>query len=161
MPARPGVSGEPAAASAVPALRNASATPKRRRKERRWCCGEVTPRILPCGAPALRVAPLRLAVRLAPPRALRSRPMAEADHDDPFRMYLVVPRHALTDVATGGVLAGAAAVACLRAFAEDPERAAAIAAWRERPGKVTLRAKGGQWARVLADEPHALAGDPE
>ena len=67
-------------------------------------------------------------------------------------MYLVVRRGAFADLDTGGQLAGAAAVACLRAFAIPDE-------WRERPGKVTLRARtGGQWDQVLS-LPHALAGD--
>jgi hypothetical protein len=70
---------------------------------------------------------------------------------DPYRMYLVVRRGAFTDLSTGGELAGAAAVACVREF-EIPEE------WRERPGKVTLRARtGGQWDQVLG-LPHALAG---
>jgi peptidyl-tRNA hydrolase len=79
--------------------------------------------------------------------------------DDPYRMYLVVRRGAFDDLQTGGVLAGAAAVACLERFAADPEHADAIEAWRDRPGKVTLRARGGQWPELLATEPHALAGD--
>jgi hypothetical protein len=71
---------------------------------------------------------------------------------DPYRMYLVVRRGAFTDLATGGELAGAAAVACVRRF-EIPDE------WVERPGKVTLRARtGGQWEQVL-ELPHALAGD--
>jgi hypothetical protein len=71
---------------------------------------------------------------------------------DPYRMYLVVRRGAFSDLSTGGELAGAAAVACVRGF-EIPDE------WRERPGKVTLRARtGGQWDRVL-ELPHALAGD--
>jgi hypothetical protein len=71
---------------------------------------------------------------------------------DPYRMYLVVRRGAFTDLATGGELAGAAAVACVRVF-ELPDE------WRARPRKVTLRARtGGQWDRVL-EQPHALAGD--
>jgi hypothetical protein len=71
---------------------------------------------------------------------------------DPYRMYLVVRRGAFTDLDAGGELAGAAAVACVRAF-EIPDE------WRARPGKVTLRARtGGQWAQVL-ELPHALAGD--
>jgi hypothetical protein len=71
---------------------------------------------------------------------------------DPYRMYLVVRRGAFADLDTGGQLAGAAAVACVRAFAIADE-------WRERPGKVTLRARTrGQWDQVL-ELPHALAGD--
>jgi peptidyl-tRNA hydrolase len=81
--------------------------------------------------------------------------------DDPYRMYLVVRRGAFDDMATGGPLAGAAAVACLERFGEDPGHAEAIAAWRARPGKVTLRARGGQWPELLATEPHAIAGDPD
>ena len=77
---------------------------------------------------------------------------------DPLRMYLVVRRGAIAELAHAGELAGAAAVACLRSFEPQPEYADAIAAWRERPGKVCLRARtAGQWEQVLA-EPHALAG---
>jgi Peptidyl-tRNA hydrolase PTH2 len=77
---------------------------------------------------------------------------------DPLRMYLVLRRGAIATLARAGELAGAAAVACLRSFEGDPEHADAIAAWRERPGKVCLRARtNGQWEQVLA-EPHALAG---
>jgi hypothetical protein len=78
---------------------------------------------------------------------------------DPLRMYLVLRRGAIATLARAGELAGAAAVACLRTFGGDPEHAEAIAAWRERPGKVCLRARtNGQWEQVLA-EPHALAGE--
>jgi hypothetical protein len=78
--------------------------------------------------------------------------------DDPLRMYLVVRRGAFADLATAGPLAGAAAVACVRRFGDDPAWADAFAAWRPRPGKVCLRARNlGQWEQVLA-EPHALAG---
>lgn len=79
--------------------------------------------------------------------------------DDPYRMYLVVRRGAFEELATGCVLAGAAAVACLRRFADDEAWAEAIEAWRERPGKVTLRARGGQWDTVLRAEDFAYAGD--
>jgi peptidyl-tRNA hydrolase len=79
--------------------------------------------------------------------------------DDPYRMFLVVRRGAFDDLETGGVLAGAAAVACLRRFGDDPDYAEAIAAWRERPGKVTLRARGGQWDHVLQQEPLTYAGE--
>ena len=75
--------------------------------------------------------------------------------DDPLRLYLVVLRGAVDDLATAAVLAGAAAVACVR----DPENADAVQAWRPRPGKVCLRARTqSQWVQVL-QEPHALAGD--
>jgi hypothetical protein len=78
---------------------------------------------------------------------------------DPLRMYLVLRRGAIAALARAGELAGAAAVACLRAFEpEDPET---IAAWRARPGKVCLRARTvAQWEQVLT-EPHALAGEPD
>ena len=78
---------------------------------------------------------------------------------DPLRMYLVVRRGAVATLGRTGELAGAAAVACLRTFEADPEHQDAIAAWRERPGKVCLRARTlGQWEQLL-DEPHAAAGD--
>ena len=76
--------------------------------------------------------------------------------DDPLRMYLVVRRGAIESIARGGELAGAAAVACVRTFADDP----GLREWRPRPGKVTLRARGGQWPRVL-EEPHVVAGDAD
>lgn len=77
--------------------------------------------------------------------------------DDPLRMYLVLQRGAVTALARAGELAGAAAVACVRAFDGDP----ALAAWRPHPGKVCLRARtASQWRQVL-EEPHALAGDPD
>ena len=81
--------------------------------------------------------------------------------DDPLRMLLVVRRGAIATIARGAELAGAAAVGCVRTFAEDERFAADLAAWRRRPGKVTLRARGGQWPQLLAEEPHALAGDPD
>jgi peptidyl-tRNA hydrolase PTH2 len=75
--------------------------------------------------------------------------------DDPLRMYLVLQRGAVTELARAGELAGAAAVRCVREFAGDP----ALEAWRERPGKVCLRARTeSQWRQVL-EEPHVLAGD--
>src|SRR5213080_4583692 len=74
---------------------------------------------------------------------------------DALRMYLVLRRGAVTTLARGGELAGAAAVACVRAFADDPR----LAEWRPRPRKVCLRARtAAQWREVLG-EPHALAGD--
>jgi hypothetical protein len=77
------------------------------------------------------------------------------DVDDPLRMYLVVLRGAVLDLGRAGELAGAAAVRCVREFAADPR----MAEWRERPGKVCLRARTeGQWRQVLK-EPHAAAGD--
>jgi peptidyl-tRNA hydrolase len=72
-------------------------------------------------------------------------------------MYLVIRRGAFTQLARAGELAGAAAVRCVREYAADPD----LIAWRPRPGKVVLRARGGQWAEVLESEPHALAGDPD
>ena len=60
---------------------------------------------------------------------------------DPLRMYLVLRRGAIAELARAGELAGAAAVACLRVFETQPEHEGAIAAWRERPGKVCLRAR--------------------
>jgi hypothetical protein len=72
-------------------------------------------------------------------------------------MYLVLRRGAVDALAPAGELAGAAAVACVRAFAEDP----LVAPWRERPRKVCLRARNpAQWQAVL-EERHALAGDPD
>jgi hypothetical protein len=60
---------------------------------------------------------------------------------DPLRMYLVLRRGAIATLARAGELAGGAAVACLRAFADDPDHQETIAQWRERPGKVCLRAR--------------------
>jgi peptidyl-tRNA hydrolase len=82
--------------------------------------------------------------------------MSEPPHD-PLRMYLVIRRNAFDDLARAGELTGAAAVRCVRKFADDPH----TVAWRPRPGKVVLRARGGQWGETLDSEPHALAGDPD
>jgi peptidyl-tRNA hydrolase len=79
--------------------------------------------------------------------------------EDPYRMYLVVRRGAFEGLEVGCVLAGAAAVGAVRRFGEEPERAEAMSAWRERPGKVALRARGGQWDDVLMAEDFAYAGD--
>ena len=76
---------------------------------------------------------------------------------DPLRMFLVLRRGAIETLARAAVLGGGAAVACVREFAGDP----ALAAWRERPGKVCLRARSpAQWTELL-ELPHALAGDPD
>ena len=67
-------------------------------------------------------------------------------------MFLVLRRGAVETLERAAVLGGAAAVACVRSFEIDPE-------WRERPGKVCLRARtAAQWEAVL-EEPHALAGE--
>jgi hypothetical protein len=88
--------------------------------------------------------------------------MSTWDPNDPERMYLVLRRGAIASIARAGELAGAAAVACLHAFADDPAHAEAIAAWRDRPGKVCLRARTqAQWEQVLAEPGVALAGDPD
>jgi peptidyl-tRNA hydrolase len=79
--------------------------------------------------------------------------------EDPLRMFLVVRRGAVTALGAAGELAGAAAVRCVRAFDGDEEHGADLDAWRRRPGKVTLRARGGQWAQLLDSERHVLAGD--
>ena len=70
-------------------------------------------------------------------------------------MYIVIRRGAFEDLAVAGGLTGAAAVRCVREFDGDPD----LAAWRPRPGKVVLRARGGQWDEVVATERHAAAGD--
>jgi hypothetical protein len=71
---------------------------------------------------------------------------------DPFRMYIVVRRGAFDSIDEGGRLAGIAAVNVLHEH-EIPEE------WRQRPGKVVLRARSpSQWEKVL-EEPHAKAGD--
>ena len=76
---------------------------------------------------------------------------------DPLRMFLVVRRGAVETLEQAAVLAGAAAVACVRRF--EDEYAEAFAEWRPRPGKVCLRARSpAQWSAVL-ELPHALAGD--
>src|SRR5215210_6625277 len=76
-------------------------------------------------------------------------------------MFLVVRRGALTTLARGGELAGAAAVQCVCAFEDDERFTADFAAWRARPGKVMLRARGGQWPQLLDEEAHVLAGDAD
>jgi Peptidyl-tRNA hydrolase PTH2 len=74
--------------------------------------------------------------------------------DDPFRMFLVLRRGAVETLEQASVLGGAAAVGCVRSFEIPGE-------WRDRPGKVCLRARNpSQWSEVL-ELPHALAGDPD
>jgi hypothetical protein len=81
---------------------------------------------------------------------------------DPLRMYLVLRRGAVATLARAGELAGAAAVACLRTFADDPGQREAIAQWRSRPGKVCLRARTlAQWEQVLVEPGAVVAGSPE
>ena len=75
--------------------------------------------------------------------------------DDPLRMFIVVRRGAVTTLAGAAELAGATAVACVRTFADDQQ----MDAWKARPGKVTLRARGGQWDQLLAEEPHVVRDD--
>lgn len=79
--------------------------------------------------------------------------------DDPYRMYLVVRRGAVEALEEACVLAGGAAVRCLRRFGEEEAWAGAIEAWKVRPGKVALRARGGQWDAVLHEEDFAWAGE--
>jgi len=74
-------------------------------------------------------------------------------------MYLVTRRGAVAALEAACALAGAAAVSCLRRFGEDEAWREAVEAWRERPGKVALRARGGQWDAVLREEDFAYAGD--
>jgi peptidyl-tRNA hydrolase len=75
--------------------------------------------------------------------------------DDPLRMFLVLRRGAIASLERAAELGGAAAVACVRQFDGDEQ----LAAWRDRPGKVCLRARNpSHWEQALA-EPHALAGD--
>jgi peptidyl-tRNA hydrolase PTH2 len=81
--------------------------------------------------------------------------------DDPLRMYLVLRRGAIASLSRAGELAGAAAVACVRGFADDETWGAALREWGPRPGKVCLRARtDAQWRQVL-EEPHALAEGTE
>jgi peptidyl-tRNA hydrolase PTH2 len=70
-------------------------------------------------------------------------------------MYLVVRRGAFDDMSRAGEVTGAAAVACVRDFAGDP----ALEAWRPRPGKVVLRARGGQWAELLGEQGRKIVVD--
>lgn len=70
-------------------------------------------------------------------------------------MFLVLQKGSVSELSVGAELAGAAAVACVRRFSADERFAEAFAAWRDRPGKVCLRARSpSQWAAVL-EEPHA------
>jgi hypothetical protein len=72
-------------------------------------------------------------------------------------MYLATRRGAIGELERACVLAGAAAIACVQRFSSGEHDAGAFAAWRERPRKVVLRARGGQWPQLLQRR-HALAG---
>src|SRR3982751_187240 len=73
-------------------------------------------------------------------------------------MFLVLRRGAITALARAGELGGAAAVACVEQFRDDPDRAEAFAAWHDRPGKVCLRARTDAQGRAVLEEPPPLAG---
>lgn len=82
---------------------------------------------------------------------------ADAPPDDPYRLFLVLRKGAITSQARACELGGAAAVACVREFADRP----GFDAWTARPGKICLRARNpSQWEQVLAED-HTLAGDPD
>ena len=78
-------------------------------------------------------------------------------NDDPLRMYIVVRRGAFDTLAAAGEAVGAAAVRCVREHADDP----ATREWRPRPGKVVLRARGGQWHELTGSyDGHVVALPP-
>jgi hypothetical protein len=74
---------------------------------------------------------------------------------DPLRMYLVIRRGVFSELDRAGELTGAAAVRCVREFRGDE----ALEQWRPRPGKVVLRARGGQWDELLEQEERHVAID--
>jgi hypothetical protein len=74
---------------------------------------------------------------------------------DPLRMYLVIRRGAFSEFSRAGELTGAAAVQCVRRFAGEE----ALEEWRPRPGKVVLRARGGQWDELLQEEERRVVND--
>lgn len=80
--------------------------------------------------------------------------MSQAAHD-PLRMYVVIRRGAFGDLSTAGELTGAAAVGAVRELAGDET----LEAWRPRPGKVVLRARGGQWDELLRQEDRKVVID--
>ena len=61
-------------------------------------------------------------------------------------------RGAFDDLSTAGQLAGAVAARCVREFDGDD----VLQEWRARPGKVVLRARGGQWSELLEHEERAV-----
>jgi peptidyl-tRNA hydrolase len=72
--------------------------------------------------------------------------------DDPLVLYLVVPRAATPPLAAALGGAVRATIACRDRFAEDERWAADFAAWRAQSfRKVTLKARPGQWRRLLAE----------
>jgi peptidyl-tRNA hydrolase len=71
-------------------------------------------------------------------------------------MVLVTRRGAIASLGRAAELAGAAAVRCVREHADDPW----LGRWRARPGKVVLRARGGQWDEALALEGAVVVGEP-
>lgn len=86
---------------------------------------------------------------------------ARGEQADPLVMYLVVRSQWLSSAGRLLAAAAAATVAADRAFRADPLFASDMTAWHEGSfRKVTLRAKEGEFARLLADYPHALGLDP-
>jgi peptidyl-tRNA hydrolase len=86
------------------------------------------------------------------------RPAPAAATDDPLVMYLVVPREAPRTLPEALAGAARATLACRDAFASDPRWAPDLAAWRARSfRKVTLKARPGQWRRLLEELDHVVA----
>ncbi len=70
--------------------------------------------------------------------------------DDPYVLYLVVPRSESLPLPAALAGAARAAIACRDRFAADERWAEDFAAWRARSfRKVTLKARPGQWRRLV------------
>lgn len=86
---------------------------------------------------------------------------ARGEQADPLVMYLVVRSKWLSSAGRLLAACAQATVAADRAFRADPRFAADMVAWHEGSfRKVTLRAKEGEFARLLRDYPHAIGLDP-
>jgi peptidyl-tRNA hydrolase len=84
-----------------------------------------------------------------------------AAQDDPWVMYLVVPRNVAFTVEQSLRLAARATLECRRRFASDPRFRDDFAEWERRSfRKVTLKARPGQWRTMLAELPCAVVEEP-
>jgi peptidyl-tRNA hydrolase len=84
-----------------------------------------------------------------------------AAQDDPWVMYLVVPRNVALTFEQSLRLAARATLACRRRFAGDPRFDDDFAEWERRSfRKVTLKARPGQWRAMLAELACAVVEEP-
>jgi peptidyl-tRNA hydrolase len=84
-----------------------------------------------------------------------------AAQEDPWVMYLVVPRNVSLTLEQSLRLAAHATLECRRRFADDPRHRDDFAEWERRSfRKVTLKARPGQWRELLDSLDCAVVEEP-